>query len=56
MADTGMWVEIVISIHAPVKGATLNVKCTNRNISRISIHAPVKGATALLFMTVIFRI
>ena len=33
-----------ISIHAPVKGATLP-KGSRNNILDISIHAPVKGAT-----------
>jgi len=33
-----------ISIHAPVKGATLNQRFLKKGI-RISIHAPVKGAT-----------
>ena len=38
--------ELVISIHAPVKGATR----ADRDIClipRISIHAPVKGATSI---------
>ena len=34
----------LISIHAPVKGATLGV-CYIFNRTIISIHAPVKGAT-----------
>ena len=34
-----------ISIHAPVKGATLGYKRLDRYDSDISIHAPVKGAT-----------
>ncbi len=33
-----------ISIHAPVKGATLHTLSISQ-IDRISIHAPVKGAT-----------
>ena len=33
-----------ISIHAPVKGATLIMRTIN-NMIAISIHAPVKGAT-----------
>ena len=35
---------IPISIHAPVKGATLNFRRC-QTFHRISIHAPVKGAT-----------
>jgi len=34
----------LISIHAPVKGATATDVFTTGHI-RISIHAPVKGAT-----------
>ena len=34
-----------ISIHAPVKGATVK-SIVNEKRDRISIHAPVKGATA----------
>ena len=37
-------VGLVISIHAPVKGATV-VDSTLGRVVRISIHAPVKGAT-----------
>ncbi len=33
-----------VSIHAPVKGATVGVDCRKR-AWRVSIHAPVKGAT-----------
>ena len=35
-----------ISIHAPVKGATLPTKKEKDNDIIISIHAPVKGATS----------
>ena len=35
-----------ISIHAPVKGATLNIDMMVVN-ELISIHAPVKGATKI---------
>jgi len=35
----------MISIHAPVKGATSEPGTTER-LARISIHAPVKGATS----------
>mgnify|MGYP007093969298 CR=1 FL=1 len=35
----------MISIHAPVKGATLYASYTKRMRDDISIHAPVKGAT-----------
>ncbi len=34
----------VISIHAPVKGAT-HLKMKESHLFAISIHAPVKGAT-----------
>ena len=33
-----------ISIHAPVKGATLKLVALDKRMT-ISIHAPVKGAT-----------
>ena len=36
--------RITISIHAPTRGATLQVHCTFQNIL-ISIHAPTRGAT-----------
>ena len=36
--------KFVISIHAPVKGATL-LPHEGEDMRRISIHAPVKGAT-----------
>ena len=35
----------IISIHAPVKGATLHLGDLPRLPRQISIHAPVKGAT-----------
>ena len=45
--DFGM--VLVISIHAPVKGATMR-KAFDGQVHPISIHAPVKGATCgLLF-------
>ena len=34
-----------ISIHAPVKGATVFLSLFLRDFTSISIHAPVKGAT-----------
>ena len=34
-----------ISIHAPVKGATVRQNLANETTQLISIHAPVKGAT-----------
>ena len=37
--------KLLISIHAPVKGATASAKWS-AIISSISIHAPVKGATS----------
>ena len=36
--------ELFISIHAPVKGATIKMDFVNA-YRKISIHAPVKGAT-----------
>ena len=36
--------RVLISIHAPVKGAT-NKRAYSRSYGAISIHAPVKGAT-----------
>ena len=38
------FVHAIISIHAPVKGATTDWRCGDVGQS-ISIHAPVKGAT-----------
>ena len=35
---------VLISIHAPVKGATIQSKLI-KDMAIISIHAPVKGAT-----------
>ena len=37
--------NFIISIHAPVKGATFAVAVTVYMHKEISIHAPVKGAT-----------
>ena len=37
--------DAAVSIHAPVKGATVICVRASR-ISRVSIHAPVKGATS----------
>ena len=37
-------VEALVSIHAPVKGATNGPKLLQRDFI-VSIHAPVKGAT-----------
>ena len=39
-----------ISIHAPVKGATL-ITTERDSTSVISIHAPVKGATMAVLVT-----
>ncbi len=36
---------IKISIHAPMRGATLSLTYTIRHLIQISIHAPMKGAT-----------
>ena len=36
----------MISIHAPVKGATLEIAEEEDDDEAISIHAPVKGATS----------
>ena len=35
----------IISIHAPVKGATYGMTDEFDMVAMISIHAPVKGAT-----------
>ena len=40
-----MDVAIIISIHAPVKGATCDARKKYNVPAMISIHAPVKGAT-----------
>ena len=34
-----------VSIHAPVKGATINLLASVASEDDVSIHAPVKGAT-----------
>ncbi len=47
MIDQVLPDRLLISIHAPVKGATRLVSCAHVLI-QISIHAPVKGATLLL--------
>ena len=39
-----MTIQIHISIHAPVKGATSHASYIKEHVM-ISIHAPVKGAT-----------
>ena len=39
--------KLGISIHAPVKGATIS-SLRARLSARISIHAPVKGATGVI--------
>ncbi len=44
MADHKADGVIFVSIHAPVRGATLFVK-RQKNIELVSIHAPVRGAT-----------
>ena len=44
LATYNDWTNIDISIHAPVKSATLYV-AKELNVSPISIHAPVKSAT-----------
>ena len=36
---------LIVSIHAPVKGATLR-RLRHRHHVLVSIHAPVKGATS----------
>ena len=40
--------KLIISIHAPAKGATLNNDYNSR-MAQISIHAPAKGATRILW-------
>gem|GEM_PF-5847642 len=37
-----------VSIHAPVRGATLVKECIKVHLS-VSIHAPVRGATQTAF-------
>ena len=37
----------IVSIHAPVKGATVSVS-VSVSVSKVSIHAPVKGATPVV--------
>ena len=46
-SDRFLKIESIISIHAPVKGATCSVVTLNGSLlsADISIHAPVKGAT-----------
>ena len=39
------WEKVAISIHAPTRGATTEIRRTAWN-QRISIHAPTRGATA----------
>ena len=41
----GLWLfQVIVSIHAPVKGATREVIGAQED-KEVSIHAPVKGAT-----------
>ena len=47
MVDPVAYVDSVISIHAPAKGATKEFRSTPDNVV-ISIHAPAKGATELV--------
>ena len=44
-------VDLLISIHAPTKGATRS-EAGNAGYADISIHAPVKGATAKITKTI----
>ena len=46
MAALGYDVDQLISIHAPMKGATHNMMVKCMAVVIISIHAPMKGATA----------
>ena len=43
--DAALVERALVSIHAPVKGAT-NCLLGGDSLRRVSIHAPVKGATA----------
>ena len=43
-----------VSIHAPVKGATVGDKL-NMDITSVSIHAPVKGATGAAVWAAIIK-
>ena len=45
----------IISIHAPVKGATLACR-VDMTQATISIHAPVKGATAPLLFPIQYQL
>ena len=45
LEETPLDVTGIVSIHAPVKGATVAYCRTNKR-NGVSIHAPVKGATA----------
>ena len=51
----GIYHQRRISIHAPVKGATLFRPATDRG-GKISIHAPVKGATRFIAALYVFFI
>ena len=50
MRHAAAWIAeaALVSIHAPVKGATSVVENTGIDKS-VSIHAPVKGATTIRF-------
>ena len=40
--------KVIVSIHAPVKGATTGVDIVDVGYPYVSIHAPVKGATLIV--------
>ena len=44
----GFGIHMEVSIHAPTKGATMNL-CKVQNSIFVSIHAPTKGATRAAF-------
>ena len=51
-ADVVFNLVLVISIHAPAKGATFLLFIQPSRCSNISIHAPAKGATAKITKTI----
>ncbi len=42
--DNILWLNLIISIHAPARGATKNLFGEEQS-EKISIHAPARGAT-----------
>ena len=48
MLNPNFFIQNIVSIHAPVKGATRRGRYGQRDVY-VSIHAPVKGATRYPF-------